>query len=293
MKLYLKRGLPGSGKSTSAREMIEKDGNTARISFDDLRQMLFNGKWTPRKEKLLTPICAEIVRTLADFGYNVIIDNTNLTENHVARSKNMAEVLGMDFVEQRHDTSLPECVKRDNLRTGKDHVGRAVIERLGLSSGWIKLTGKPIVIVDVDGTLADSSWRAPLFLNSDPKDWDGFFAAAATDKPIEAVQKWVRTLYWSHEYEIVIMSGRSDDYCDLTVKWLYTHSIPFDHILMRKRGDKREDWIVKRELFNMLPKDQVAFVIDDREQVIEKCWRAVRQEENLSYRVFQVAEGKF
>ena len=43
-KVILTRGLPGSGKSTWAKQMLdEKPGHYKRINKDDLRAMLDNG----------------------------------------------------------------------------------------------------------------------------------------------------------------------------------------------------------------------------------------------------------
>lgn len=296
-KLYLKRGLPGSGKSTSAREMMVKDGNTVRINFDDLRASLFNGKWSGPKEKLLNVLAGRMIQTIAENKMNVIVDNTNLTQGHVDRYKLIAQRDGLDFVEQRHELSLRECIFNDRHRD-KGHVGQAVIERLAISSGWFKFRPEEkLVLVDVDGTVADSSHRAKAFLNIPSGDgmkneWDKFFAASKDDNPIEPVAEWVRKIYASGEYTVVICSGRSDDYSDVTTTWFDKHYVPFDHILMRRAGDKREDFIVKNELLNMLPKNQIAFIIDDRQQVID-MWRRVRDAEDLTYSVYQVAEGNF
>jgi predicted kinase len=299
-KLIVKRGLPGSGKSTSAREMVSKDGNTARINFDDLRAMLFNGKWSRQREKAVNTLCGLMIQALAAMNLNVIIDNTNLTQRHVDSYKAIAKQESLEFVEEIHPMNIEGCVFHDRLREpGKGRVGRAVIERLAISSGWFKfLPDERIWIFDVDGTLADSSHRAQAFLNIPSGDegvlrneWDKFFAASADDNPIEAVQKWAQEVYRSGD-TVVICSGRSDDYCDVTTEWLDKHKIPFHHILMRRRGDKREDYIVKNELLNILPKQQIVAIVDDRQQVID-MWRRVRQAENLSYRVYQVAEGNF
>jgi hypothetical protein len=57
---------------------------------------------------------------------------------------------------------------------------------------------------------------------------------------------------------------------------------------MRKRGDKRKDVIVKKEIYEKFIKDnyEVFFVLDDRDQTV-KGWR------DLGLKCFQVAEGNF
>jgi hypothetical protein len=162
----------------------------------------------------------------------------------------------------------------------------------------------PIVLVDMDGTLADVGHRLHhlqhckicgfngKFLhdqghNYQPKkNWPAFFAACDQDAPIEVVAKWVRAL--PPDYEVWIVSGRPRDLChDKTVAWLEKHGIPYERLLMRAGGDMRPDDVVKQELLDeWVPKERVKFVIDDRASVCE-MWR------RNGLTVYQVAEGNF
>jgi len=167
-----------------------------------------------------------------------------------------------------------------------------------------------LVLVDMDGTLADvthrlhhirpelgeraasagprersaRAQRASAKPSKKKKNWPAFFRGMEKDAPNEVVAEWVRNL--KPEYTVVILSGRPADYARQTVEWLRRHHIPFDHLLMRRAGDHRPDHIVKRELMHTLPRERIAFVIDDRASVC-RMWR----QEGL--RVFQVAEGDF
>lgn len=44
------QGLPASGKSQKAAEIMKSDGNCVRINKDLLRKMLHNGKWNGKNE---------------------------------------------------------------------------------------------------------------------------------------------------------------------------------------------------------------------------------------------------
>jgi hypothetical protein len=142
----------------------------------------------------------------------------------------------------------------------------------------------PLVLVDMDGTLADVSHRVHHVRGRGRKDWPAFFRGMAKDPPNEVVAGWVRNL--KPEYTIVILSGRPSNYAGATVEWLRRHRIPFDHLLMRPAGDHRPDHVVKQELMQTLPRERIAFVIDDRASVC-RMWRG------QGLRVFQVAEGDF
>jgi FMN phosphatase YigB (HAD superfamily) len=140
---------------------------------------------------------------------------------------------------------------------------------------------RKIVIVDMDGTLADVSHRLH-FLNGPKKNWKQFFAGMDDDPPSTVVVDWVRNL--SPDYEVVIVTGRPDKYHTNTESWLRKHGIEFSRIIMRRSGDHRPDYVVKKELLDEVGRERVAFVIDDRPSVCD-MWRA------LGLRVYQVAIG--
>jgi hypothetical protein len=87
---------------------------------------------------------------------------------------------------------------------------------------------------------------------------------------------------------IVIVSGREAICKPETEQWLADNGIRYDELYMRAAEDKRDDRIVKQEIYeaNIKPRFNVRFVLDDRDRVV-KMWR----EQGL--KVLQVAEGDF
>lgn len=75
------------------------------------------------------------------------------------------------------------------------------------------------------------------------------------DFPIPEVAAKVRQL--SQEYNIVLVSGRPDDYRSATEKWLKEHCIPYKELYMRHSGDFRPDDIVKQEIYNNHLKQEI------------------------------------
>jgi phosphoglycolate phosphatase-like HAD superfamily hydrolase len=140
---------------------------------------------------------------------------------------------------------------------------------------------KPIVIVDMDGTLADVSHRLH-HLSSPKKNWKRFFALMDEDPPSEIVLRWVRNL--SPDYEVVIVTGRPDQYRTNTEQWLDRHDVTYSRIFMRRSGDHRPDHVVKKELLDEIGRNRVAFIIDDRPTVCDMF-------RSCGMRVFQVAVG--
>lgn len=154
-----------------------------------------------------------------------------------------------------------------------------------------------IVIVDIDGTLSDASERAEKYLSKEPKDWDKFYDACGSDKPIQEIVDLVCAL--SDSYGIVFCTGRRRSTNDATRQWLRDNLKTFRYsrsgvmglpILYRNDGDTRHDTIVKPELLDEYlqqhPDYRVAFILEDRNSMVKK-WR------ELGFKCLQVADGDF
>lgn len=292
-KMVILSGLPASGKSTYARQLMASEpGKWFRVNWDDIRQELFPDgyKFSKANEALVRHHSVLMARLAADKGLNLIIDNTNLNPKSVKAWEDMAHQLGLLIDHHWFLESVKECVRRDSLRTGTDQVGRVVIERMALQHGLIDWPDdKQIVIVDVDGTLADSKHR----LRKKPTggtDWEYFFRPELImqDPPFPVVVKWVQELYG--HYTVVIVSGRPENKAaQQTVGWLALQGVPYNHIFMRGSGDKRDDTVVKKEILDKLPKNKIAFAIDDRNRIVD-LWRS---EGIKCYQVTSRDEGDF
>lgn len=150
-----------------------------------------------------------------------------------------------------------------------------------------------VVIVDIDGTIADSRERARKYLETTPKDWDGFYGACAEDKPIRPVCDLVNKM--ASFYTIVFISGRRRSCYEDTKKWIEAN-LPCAYrtapIFLRSDHDFRHDTLVKPELLKAYfdkfgcKQSDVAFILEDRNSMVKK-WR------ELGYTCLQVAEGDF
>jgi phosphoglycolate phosphatase-like HAD superfamily hydrolase len=145
------------------------------------------------------------------------------------------------------------------------------------------MNGNKIVICDIDGTIADLTHRLH-YIQGETKDWDSFFAACGDDTPHEDVIDLVRLI--PHDMPIYLFSGRSDTTRAATEAWLEQNNVPYDQLRMRKAGDYRPDYEVKADMLRGLTPDDVWFILDDRDQVVN-MWR------DKGFRVLQVADGKF
>lgn len=156
-------------------------------------------------------------------------------------------------------------------------------------------------IFDIDGTLADCTHRlhflkppaGTIHFNLDEvdwkPDWNAFHAACVDDKPIEDVCRVCRSV--SYDTTCIFLTGRPEKCRQHTFDWLKDNDLPLndrDILLMRKDGDHRPDYEVKREIYEQEIKDQynIVGVFEDRQQCVD-MWRS------LGLTCFQVAKGDY
>lgn len=281
-KIYIMQGLPGSGKSTRAEEIVRSTGNTVRLNRDLLRTMLHFDKWTGINEGHTKDAQRKIADWFLTQGINVIVDDTNLNEGTVQSWKDFAKIHDAKVEIVRMDTSLEECLKRNENREKK--VPRSVITGMAMQHGLYPTPQKGIVIFDIDGTLANIDHRLHFVKKQEgeKKDWKSFFAAMSDDTPREDVLPMLETCMWDG-YDIFFVSGRPDSYREQTTAWLEKHVYPLYEkyrqtckigaLFMRKGGDSRPDTEVKQQIYDTYFKNyNVVRVFDDRPSVI-RMWR--------------------
>lgn len=292
-KLIMTMGLPGSGKSTWAREqagfhVVEKDG---------IRKLLESQgwKWSRENEKDVLSHQENVIKTDLLNGRNVIAADTNFGRKHKVRLAALAQECGAEFEIKRFDVPLKTCLERNATR--EERVPASVIhemfntfvvkdpEHFPLSAPPREYEGEKVkrldglpsaVICDLDGTLAlFENHRGPYDASTCDQD--------EVNKPINNllhIYKW--------DFDIIYLSGREDKFREPTLRFLNKNCCPTGSLHMRPTGDFRKDWIVKRELFdaNVRGKFNVEFVLDDRNQVVA-MWRS------LGLTCLQVAAGAF
>src|SRR5689334_10366607 len=97
-------------------------------------------------------------------------------------------------------------------------------------------SARPLAVIDIDGVVADVRHRL-RFLDRRPKDWDGFFAAAEHDLPLEVGLTLVRELAAGHD--VVWLTGRPERLRKVTTAWLDRYGLPSGPMHMRGNRDRR------------------------------------------------------
>lgn len=311
-------GLPASGKTTESLRWVAEDRlRRHRVNYDDIRVRLygckgssyFKGKDIKHREGMVKSEAESIARAwltadpIDGTPHSIVIDNCNLTTHARSPWEMLGRELGVQVTQSDIDTPIHECVARDKLRQGDDRVGRAVIERMALFTGWIDWkdltyeydTGK-FVVVDIDGTLSLPGKRIEYVRKVDgiephpswKPNWPAFHMEVDKDLPNPTIVELVKNLR-DVGYGIIVVSGRSPEHgCGIkTEEWLDKHlGDAYLHVFMRAAGDYRPDFEHKQILLDLLPKDRIAFVLDDRQQCVD-MWR------KNGLTCLQVANGNF
>ncbi|MCP6727337.1 MAG: AAA family ATPase [Patescibacteria group bacterium] len=293
------KGLPASGKSTRAREIMEKRGNLVRLNRDALRQMLHFNKWTGNNEKITMKVQRAMAKELLLNNVNVIIDDTNLGKSHRERWENLCKEVGAKFAMENlsKNIDLKELFDRDisrrnpieisDIKVSGANVGRHVIVSLGIQHDMIGYRNfgdgrKKWIVCDIDGTIADLHHRLHFVKGVEVKNWKEFFNHMSEDTVIEDVRDTI-IKSMKQGYPIIFVSGRPDSHRDITKEWLenvafkdikFVEGEDYATILMRRSIDHREDTVVKEDILkNYLKPENIHMVFDDRPRVI-KMWES-------------------
>ena len=275
------KGLPASGKTTYAKELVDK--GWLRVNKDDLRAMLDNGKFSKNNEGFVLSLRDEIIIRGLTNGKNVVVDDTNLDPKHEIQLQSIAEEFLADFEVRFFNTDIMTCIERNKNR--ENPVPEKVIYDMH-SRYLMPKQPEPVpyddtkdecIIVDVDGTLSHiSNGRNPYDASS-----------ASSDELDDAVASIVAMAY-QNGYTVIILTGREAKNTEVTKNWLISNGVPFDELYTRADGDYRKDAVVKKELYEAHIKNRfnVKFVLDDRNQVVD-MWR------EIGLKCLQVQPGDF
>lgn len=298
--LTMLQGLPGSGKTDLAKRIAKASGAVI-VEKDEIRRVLKTQGWvwSNKNEDEVLKIRDGQIRQALEQGVSVVSADCNFGK-HPARLEAIAKEYKAEFLKMVVPTPVDECIRRDSLRPDDTKVGAKVIQdmydrylkpkgemgwkppemvkvREDLGGKELKENLMPAVIVDLDGTACLHNGRSPYDT-----------AQCYKDLPNPMVREVVTLLARSKFYQVIYCSGRDDAFHEMSLTWLEKNNFPQGPLFMRKTGDKRNDAIVKTEIYNNRIKEfyDVRLCIDDRERVV-KAWRG------LGLICWQVADGAF
>jgi hypothetical protein len=125
---------------------------------------------------------------------------------------------------------------------------------------------RPLAVIDIDGVVADVRHRLHL-VETRPKQWAEFFAAAAADPPLATGVELVREL--ADDHDVIWLTGRPERTRAATESWLAAQGLPAGALLMRGDRDFRPARVTKRDELRRLRRTrEVRIVVDDDPDVV-------------------------
>jgi predicted kinase len=132
-KIIMTVGIPGSGKSTWAKNFCRSNIDVKRVNKDDLRNMLDDGIHTSKNEQMVIRLQDEIINTLIANDISVIVDNTNLKKYHWEHFRNMAIAHDCEFNIMMFPISIENALERNEIRPYSEQVPIDVIKAMEIS----------------------------------------------------------------------------------------------------------------------------------------------------------------
>lgn len=288
-EVILTRGLPASGKSTWAKAWVAADPSSrVRVNRDDIRFQLYGSYWGEGvDENVVSKVEEAMVKAAVDAGKSVVIDATHLAARYITRWRRLYP----HVIVQSFQVPLAELNERNLLRVGAGERGvdPVVIYRMA-ERFQIKADGK---LPPLPEPTPPQTWKpAPAWSSSLRDayifDIDGTVANHTDVRgPYDTSRYHLDTVHqdvaclaldlYTTGHQIIYVSGRDEEFRDVTQQWLWKNVIDADlPLFMRPKGDVRNDAIVKHELFhqNIANRWNVVGVFDDRGRVL-RMWRAI------------------
>ena len=304
LNVLIMKGLPCTGKTTYAKEnyTFSEKGDWIHVCRDDIREILFgpNYPFSFKNEKIVKKVEEAAIINSLNAGKHVVIDSTHLSKKHISRwdqflrewqngnneyelnkeVKVMAEVSSMD--------RLHRIVARNRDRNNgptKKFVPTHVVYNMALQYNMLNYhrNNQPVIVCDIDGTLAEVTHRLPFLYNNykegskmkADRDWDAFFSHCYADPLIESTKE--KLLAATEEYnvpreQVIFVTARPEKTRVMTEDWLDRHlpEFPANFIIMRPDNDRRPDTNVKEEIYHRFLKNKnVIKIFDDRPAVIQ------------------------
>lgn len=131
--VWLLCGIPGSGKSYFAKNVLKKDHFWTYISRDDIRFAMVdeNEEYFSKENKVYDTFIHQINFALGTNIQDIIVDATHInTASRMKLLKRLRMFEDTKVIAVWMDTPLEVCLERNEKREGRQRVPKSVIRRM-------------------------------------------------------------------------------------------------------------------------------------------------------------------
>lgn len=285
-EFILTRGLPGSGKSTWAKQWVTQAPNRVRVNRDDIREELYgkeyHGNQKKEAEEKVTQVEHTRIQRALKEGKSVVSDNMHVNPRFLKAFYRMSEQTGVKLGHRDFPVSVEEAIRRNHLRERQvpdDIIRKIAREHLGPNGEFHYFDGdyeprpfvKPTerragIIVDLDGTAVDVR---PIrhYVRGKYRNFDMFHRSSYFCEPNPEVMEMIKDAQ-DRDIPIIIVSARQEKYREVSELWLNKYGVNFDNMYLRPQEDTRPDYFVKHDILKEIRKDyDILRAIDDNPNV--------------------------
>jgi hypothetical protein len=123
---------------------------------------------------------------------------------------------------------------------------------------------RPAIILDIDGTLADSF----TYLSQNYCGWDDFHSQLASFRLLDNGVAELAQDAVTQGIAVHMVTCRPAIYRKVTVNWLVRHRLPFTSLWMRPQGVKDEDF-KRQALASIEARHKVILAVDDNPRELQ------------------------
>lgn len=268
----------GSFPQKSEAEVTQVSDALIREYLADGREVYVdNTNLNPKNISQLVDVARELGAEVKQEYFNVPVEECK------RRNKLRAEAGGRDVPDSvfdfmsklgySEDGNIKEFIIEDDGKVyavSRETEGMKLLENFSNELNAANpMQGKAVAILDIDGSLFNNEKDARRFLhNQKKKNYHGFYTSIEKAPVNETVLNLANSMRENDGINIVVVTGRSDDYASHLIEAVRRSGVKASRVIMKRKDDYRASSKHKRDTVKRLRDEGfvVVHAIDDREQ---------------------------
>lgn len=266
----------------------KSEAQVTAVNTELTKQGLRAGKTVIVSDTNLNPrFLQSLVKLGRDYGAEVSLEHFDVPVEECKRRNKARGKRGErevpDFVMERmakgaygEDGHLKEMLLSSEGQAffvSRSTPGSKLLEKFNRKAAYSHpLMGEAVVLVDVDGTLANNQHHAVYYLQREggKKNFVGFYKAIAQAPVNTGVRDLANRMRDEEGLNIIVLTGRDDSHAQELLDFIQKSGIKASRVMAKREGDYRPDRDFKREVLKELREEGLVPVhaLDDREASI-------------------------